>query len=135
MKRVTLELGGKSPAILLDDAATDKAIPAALVLAFIVLHIDEQRRLDEVTRFEIFRMPLATHEHLRAFFDALADVSLDAFVLPLRHHRSDGSLGIGRITDAKDAHRVPYASLDFHRADSSARGDVSPATQACPLFI
>jgi len=34
MKRVTLELGGKSPTILLDDAALDRAIPAALVLAF-----------------------------------------------------------------------------------------------------
>jgi aldehyde dehydrogenase (NAD+) len=34
MKRVTLELGGKSPTILLDDAALDQAIPAALVLAF-----------------------------------------------------------------------------------------------------
>ena len=34
MKRVTLELGGKSPTILLDDADLDKAIPAALVLAF-----------------------------------------------------------------------------------------------------
>jgi aldehyde dehydrogenase (NAD+) len=34
MKRVTLELGGKSPTVLLDDAALDKAIPAALVLAF-----------------------------------------------------------------------------------------------------
>lgn len=34
MKRVTLELGGKSPTILLDDADLDRAIPAALVLAF-----------------------------------------------------------------------------------------------------
>jgi aldehyde dehydrogenase (NAD+) len=34
MKRITLELGGKSPTILLDDAVLDKAIPAALVLAF-----------------------------------------------------------------------------------------------------
>jgi aldehyde dehydrogenase (NAD+) len=34
MKRVTLELGGKSPTILLDDAALDKAIPAALIMAF-----------------------------------------------------------------------------------------------------
>src|SRR5246500_2356760 len=34
MKRVTLELGGKSPTILLDDAVLDKAVPAALVLAF-----------------------------------------------------------------------------------------------------
>jgi aldehyde dehydrogenase (NAD+) len=34
MKRVTLELGGKSPTILLDDADLKEAIPAALVLAF-----------------------------------------------------------------------------------------------------
>jgi len=34
MKRVTLELGGKSPTVLLDDAALERAIPAALVLAF-----------------------------------------------------------------------------------------------------
>jgi aldehyde dehydrogenase (NAD+) len=34
MKRVTLELGGKSPTILLNDAALDKAIPSALVMAF-----------------------------------------------------------------------------------------------------
>jgi aldehyde dehydrogenase (NAD+) len=34
MKRVTLELGGKSPTVLLDDAALDKAIPAALSMAF-----------------------------------------------------------------------------------------------------
>jgi aldehyde dehydrogenase (NAD+) len=34
MKRLTLELGGKSPTVLLDDAALERAIPAALVLAF-----------------------------------------------------------------------------------------------------
>ncbi len=34
MKRVTLELGGKSPTILLDDANFDHAIPAALSMAF-----------------------------------------------------------------------------------------------------
>ena len=34
MKRVTLELGGKSPTILLDDAALEKAVPAALIMAF-----------------------------------------------------------------------------------------------------
>ena len=35
MKRVTLELGGKSPTVLLDDAALDQAIPAALTMAFL----------------------------------------------------------------------------------------------------
>jgi aldehyde dehydrogenase (NAD+) len=34
MKRVTLELGGKSPNILLDDAVLEKAIPTALGIAF-----------------------------------------------------------------------------------------------------
>src|ERR1700676_5429907 len=35
MKRVTLELGGKSPTIVLDDAALDQAIPSALGMAFL----------------------------------------------------------------------------------------------------
>jgi aldehyde dehydrogenase (NAD+) len=35
MKRVTLELGGKSPTILLDDANLARAIPAALIMAFL----------------------------------------------------------------------------------------------------
>jgi aldehyde dehydrogenase (NAD+) len=34
MKRITLELGGKSPSILLDDASLEKAIPKALAIAF-----------------------------------------------------------------------------------------------------
>jgi aldehyde dehydrogenase (NAD+) len=34
MKRITLELGGKSPTILLDDANLSQAIPSALILAF-----------------------------------------------------------------------------------------------------
>src|SRR4029077_7010871 len=33
MKRVTLELGGKSPTIVLDDAKMGEAIPAALMMA------------------------------------------------------------------------------------------------------
>src|SRR5579862_4619211 len=35
MKRVTLELGGKSPTILLDDANLAQAIPSALAMAFL----------------------------------------------------------------------------------------------------
>ena len=35
MKRMTLELGGKSPTIVLDDANLDQAIPAALGMAFL----------------------------------------------------------------------------------------------------
>ena len=35
MKRMTLELGGKSPTILLEDATLDQAIPSALIMAFL----------------------------------------------------------------------------------------------------
>lgn len=34
MKRITLELGGKSPTILLDDVVLEQAMPAALIMAF-----------------------------------------------------------------------------------------------------
>jgi aldehyde dehydrogenase (NAD+) len=68
MKRVTLELGGKSPTILLDDAALEKAIPAALVLAFMnsgqacaagTRLLVPKSRLDEVKR--------AIRDEMRAF--------------------------------------------------------------------
>jgi aldehyde dehydrogenase (NAD+) len=59
MKRVTLELGGKSPTVLLDDAVLDKAIPSALTLAFMnsgqacaagTRLLVPKSRLDEVKR-------------------------------------------------------------------------------------
>ncbi len=59
MKRVTLELGGKSPTILLDDAALDTAIPSALIMAFLnsgqacaagTRLLVPKSRLDEVKR-------------------------------------------------------------------------------------
>jgi aldehyde dehydrogenase (NAD+) len=59
MKRVTLELGGKSPTILLDDANLEKAIPAAFALAFMnsgqacaagTRLLVPKSRLDEVKR-------------------------------------------------------------------------------------
>ena len=68
MKRVTLELGGKSPTILLDDAALDKAIPVALTLAFLnsgqacaagTRLLVPRSRLDEVKR--------AIRDEMRAF--------------------------------------------------------------------
>jgi aldehyde dehydrogenase (NAD+) len=59
MKRVTLELGGKSPTILLDDAPLERAIPSALIMAFLnsgqacaagTRLLVPQRRLEEVKR-------------------------------------------------------------------------------------
>jgi aldehyde dehydrogenase (NAD+) len=66
MKRVTLELGGKSPTILLDDAVLDQAIPSALVMAFMnsgqacaagTRLLVPKSRLDRVKRVIIEAMP------------------------------------------------------------------------------
>ena len=66
MKRVTLELGGKSPNILLDDAVLDKAIPASLGIAFLnsgqacvagTRLLVPKGRLDEVKRAIMDAMP------------------------------------------------------------------------------
>ncbi len=68
MKRVTLELGGKSPTVLLDDAALDQAIPSALTMAFMnsgqacaagTRLLVPKSRLDDVKR--------AIREAMRAF--------------------------------------------------------------------
>lgn len=66
MKRVTLELGGKSPTILLDDAVLDQAIPSALVMAFLnsgqacaagTRLLVPQSQLDQVKRAIVDAMP------------------------------------------------------------------------------
>src|ERR1700736_5655441 len=66
MKRVTLELGGKSPNILLDDADLKKAIPNALTIAFInsgqacvagTRLLVPKSRLDEVMRAIVDAIP------------------------------------------------------------------------------
>ena len=69
MKRVTLELGGKSPTILLDDAVLDQAIPSALVMAFMnsgqacaagTRLLVPKSRLDAVKRAIMDAMPAFT---------------------------------------------------------------------------
>jgi aldehyde dehydrogenase (NAD+) len=66
MKRVTLELGGKSPNILLDDADLDRAIPTALGIAFLnsgqacaagTRLLVPKSRLDAVKRAIVDAMP------------------------------------------------------------------------------
>jgi aldehyde dehydrogenase (NAD+) len=66
MKRVTLELGGKSPTILLDDAVLDQAVPAALIMAFMnsgqacaagTRLLIPETRLDEINRAIVKTMP------------------------------------------------------------------------------
>ena len=66
MKRVTLELGGKSPTILLDDAVLGQAIPSALVMALMnsgqacaagTRLLVPKSRLDQVKRAIMDAMP------------------------------------------------------------------------------
>ena len=66
MKRVTLELGGKSPNILLDDAVLENAIPTALGIAFLnsgqacaagTRLLVPKSRLDEVKQAIVNAMP------------------------------------------------------------------------------
>jgi aldehyde dehydrogenase (NAD+) len=66
MKRITLELGGKSPTIVLDDADLGKAIPTALGIAFLnsgqacvagTRLLVPKSRLDAVTRAIVDAMP------------------------------------------------------------------------------
>src|SRR5579864_9146556 len=66
MKRITLELGGKSPTVLLDDAALDHAIPSALIMAFLnsgqacaagTRLLVPKSRLDEIKRAIVKTMP------------------------------------------------------------------------------
>ena len=66
MKRVTLELGGKSPNILLDDVVFDEAIPTALGIAFMnsgqacaagTRLLVPKSRFDEVKRAIVAAMP------------------------------------------------------------------------------
>src|SRR6202041_2257699 len=66
MKRVTLELGGKSPTVLLDDAVFEQAIPSALVMAFMnsgqacaagTRLLVPKSRLDQVKRAIMNAMP------------------------------------------------------------------------------
>src|SRR6202047_1312554 len=68
MKRVTLELGGKSPTILLDDADIAQAIPAALIMAFLnsgQACAAGSRLLVPRTRFEDVKRAIA--DAMRAF--------------------------------------------------------------------
>jgi aldehyde dehydrogenase (NAD+) len=66
MKRITLELGGKSPTVLLDDAVLEQAIPSALVMAFLnsgqacaagTRLLVPKSRFDEVKRAIVDAMP------------------------------------------------------------------------------
>jgi aldehyde dehydrogenase (NAD+) len=92
MKRVTLELGGKSPTILLDDAALDKAIPAALILAF----MNSGQACAAGTRLLVPKSRLDAVR--RAIVDAMSSFAVGA--------PADPKTGVGPMVSQKQYERV-----------------------------
>ena len=92
MKRVTLELGGKSPTILLDDAVLDKAIPAALVLAF----MNSGQACAAGTRLLVPKSRLDAVK--RAIVDAMPSIAVGA--------PADPKTGVGPMVSQKQYERI-----------------------------
>ena len=92
MKRVTLELGGKSPNILLDDADLKKAIPTALVIAF----LNSGQACVAGTRLLVPKSRL--DEIMRAIVDAIPDFPVG--------DPSDPKTAIGPMATRKQYERV-----------------------------
>jgi aldehyde dehydrogenase (NAD+) len=92
MKRITLELGGKSPTILLDDADLAQAVPAALVLAF----INSGQACAAGTRLLVPRKQLEDVKH------AIAD-AMRAFTVG---DPADPEIAIGPMVSQKQHDRV-----------------------------
>jgi len=92
MKRVTLELGGKSPNILLDDVDLKRAIPNALVIAF----LNSGQACVAGTRLLVPKSRL--DEIMRAIMDAMSEFPVGA--------PSDPKTAIGPMVTRKQYERV-----------------------------
>jgi len=92
MKRVTLELGGKSPTIVLDDAKLDEAIPAALTMAF----LNSGQACAAGTRLLVPRTRLEAAKH------AIAD-AMRAFPVG---DPADPKIAVGPMASQKQYERV-----------------------------
>jgi aldehyde dehydrogenase (NAD+) len=92
MKRVTLELGGKSPTILLDDADLGRAIPAALTMAF----LNSGQACAAGTRF------LVPKSRLEAVKGAIRE-AMRAFTVG---NPTDPKTGVGPMASQKQYERV-----------------------------
>ena len=92
MKRVTLELGGKSPNILLDDANLEKAIPTALIIAF----LNSGQACAAGTRLLVPRKRLDAVR--RAIVDAIAEFPVG--------DPSDPKTAVGPMMNQKQYERV-----------------------------
>jgi aldehyde dehydrogenase (NAD+) len=92
MKRVTLELGGKSPTILLDDAKLEEAIPAALGIAF----MNSGQACAAGTRLLVPRKQLEAAK--RAITDGMRAIAVD--------DPADPRIAVGPMVSQKQYDRV-----------------------------
>jgi len=92
MKRVTLELGGKSPTVLLDDAVLENAVPAALVMAF----MNSGQACAAGTRLLVPKSRLDAVK--RAILDAMPSFRVGA--------PTDPKTGVGPMVSQKQYERV-----------------------------
>jgi aldehyde dehydrogenase (NAD+) len=99
LKRVTLELGGKSPNILLDDADFATAIPRAVTAAFMnsgQACIAGTRLLVPAARLdEAKRLLVAAVETVRVGEPASADTAIGPMVSASQYNRVQGYIRIG----------------------------------------
>ncbi len=92
MKRVTLELGGKSPTILLDDADLGKAIPMALGIAF----MNSGQACAAGTRLLVPKSRL--NEIKKAIFGAMSSITVG--------DPADPKIAVGPMVSEKQYERV-----------------------------
>jgi len=100
MKRVTLELGGKSPSIILDDANLSEAIPAAVIATF----LNSGQACAAATRLlvpkekleEVNTIVKATVENLKVGNPAAHDTAIGPMVSKLQFERVQEFIKIGQ---------------------------------------
>ena len=105
MKRVTLELGGKSPNILLDDADFETAVPMAAMLAFMnsgQACVAGTRLLVPENRLEqVKALMKTTVEHLKVGNPNDADTMVGPMVSEKQYQRVQDYIRIGQQEGAE----------------------------------
>lgn len=99
MKRVTLELGGKSPNILLDDADLEKAIPLAFMAAFMnsgQACVAGTRLLVHESRLEVVKQLItATAAHFKVGDPAAEGIAIGPLVSIKQYNRVQDYIRLG----------------------------------------
>ena len=97
--------------VVVSDHAKDGTEDLFLGDRHIVRYIHKDGRLDEEACVEAIWMTFSSDQYLCAFFNTFANVRLHALILFLRHHWSNGNVGIGRIANSESTHPISYCLL------------------------